>query len=327
MKKIQSFSIIFFLFLLPFSVCAESFRVRSVTTLVLDTEKSEGKTVNIGYNDAVAVFFPENIIFLKGVEIEVKIPAEILEYRNSIAYGLYHRIKPAPVKNVIDYQADRIELAPLPSRLTLILQVPLIEKHNLKSGPYGTVISYMHNPASGPLLFRLLPVMKGLPDDIENVVFSVKIKPLFINEGGFILTLTYPDEEQYPVSVRLDETLLQEPHSLQLLSPGNHYLSVVSEEYRNEVRQFTVESARTTELEVQLQDTTPHLFLIAPENADIYLDNELLENPREERAIDPGEHVILFRLGDYELVRQITIEKGRDYTVSMTIDIQVSETP
>ena len=38
-----------------------------------------------------------------------------------------------------------------------------------------------------------------------------------------------------------------------ILKPGSHHLSIVSEDYRDEVRVFTVESARVTELKIELK--------------------------------------------------------------------------
>lgn len=309
------------------SLCAETFRVRSMSLVTLDSQKPEAQIVPLGYNDAIGILFPASPVFLKGVEIEVKIPQGILSYRNSMAYGLYHRIKPAPSPTAIDYQGDELTFQPLPSRLSFVLQIPFMNAHGLKSGPYATVLSTVYDAKKGPLLFRLLPIMKGLPEDIETMQFQVRVKPILTEEGGFRLSLAWPGNQVRPVSVRIDESLVENPGELVLLAPGSHHLSVVSDEFRNEVRVFTVESARITELTVALQNTAPRLFLVAPENAVIQVDGKPVENPKNPYVLEPGEHAILFKIGDYELVRQITAEKGRDYTISMVIDINVTESP
>ncbi len=309
------------------SLCAESFRVRSVSLVALDSQKAEAQVVALGYNDAIAIVVPASPIFLKGVEIEVKIPQGILSYRNSMAYSLYHRIRPAPSTATIDYQGEELTFQPLPSRLSFVLQVPFMNAHGLKSGPYATVLTTVYDAKKGPLLFRLLPIMKGLPEDIETMQFPVRIKPILTEEGAFRLSLAWPGNQVKPVSVRIDESLVENAEELVFLAPGTHHLSVVSDEFRNEVRVFTIESARITELTVPLQDTAPRLFLVAPENAVIQVDGKPVENPKNPYILEPGEHAILFKIGDYELMRQITAEKGRDYTVSMVIDINVTESP
>lgn len=305
----------------------DTFRVRSMSVVTLDSQKSEAQSVDLGYNDAIGIIFPKNTTFLKGVEIEIKIPQDILSYRNSMAYGFYRQIKPIPIASTIDYQGEQIALQTLPSRLSFVLQLPLQKNHNLKTGPYSTVLNYVYDVSKGPLLFRLLPIMKGLPENIESLVFAVKVKPILTDEGGFQLKILYPEDTSSPVSVRIDENLIQNPEALTVLSPGNHHLSIVSDEYRNEVRMFTIDSARVTEFTVSMQDTIPRLFLVAPENARIFVDGNPVENTKESMAVQSGEHTIRFLIGDYELTRQITVEKAKDYTVSMIIDIEVAETP
>ncbi len=306
---------------------AESFRVRSLTPVLVDSKKAEAVSVPLGYNDAIGITFPKEAPFLKGVEIEIKIPQDIIAYRNSMAYGVYRQVRPAPQTQSIDYQADRIDMQPLPARLTFVLQIPLRPDHGLKSGPYATVLPVVHDPRQGPLLFRLLPVMKGLPENIESLTFGVKIKPILANEGGFRLSVAYPDGHAKPITVRVDERLVEDTHSMLVLAPGNHHLSIVSQDFRNEVRMFTVEVAKITELSVALQGTSPRLLLEAPENAVITVDGIPVANPREPREFEPGEHTIQFTIGDYTITRQVFAERGKDYTVSMRIDVNVTESP
>ena len=327
MKKSVLFLIGYILFVTMTLFSAESFRVRSVTTITVDSQNPDVQNVNIGYNDAIGILFPEDALFIKGVELEIRIPKEIIEYRNSMAYGIYNRISPFPSEKIIDYQANQLTLESLPSRLSFVLQIPLRKDHALKTGPYARVLQYVHDTTEGPLLFRLIPVMKGLPEDIEKLVFLVRIKPILTEEGGVHLGISYPEDTPEPISVRIDEMLVNNPDTIQILSPGTHHLSIVSDDFRNEMRMFTVESARITELSVAMKTTTPHLFLVAPENAQILLDSQPIEDNRDGIIIEPGDHTILFRIGDYELTKQISVEKGNDYTVSMIIDVNVTVSP
>jgi hypothetical protein len=325
MKQFRVVLTVMLLFPAIASVSAESFRVRSMTPITIDIQKSEPQVAEIGYNDAVGIIMPKASPFLKGVEIEIKIPQDIIAYRNSMAYGVYRLPQPTPSERTIDYQAEQVTLQPLPSRLSFVLQIPVQKNHNLKTGPYSTVLSYVHDTARGPLVFRLLPIMKGLPENIEGLQFTVKVKPILTDEGGFRLKIDYPETNPKPVSVRIDEALVTNPESMQILAPGTHHLSIVSDDYRNEVRVFTVEGARITDLTVPLQGTVPRLFLVAPENASVVIDGQPAENARDPRSIEPGDHTILFKIGDYEIAKQITVEKGHDYTISMLIDINVTE--
>ncbi len=317
-----------FTMLLLSAAAADTFRVGSTAIALIDAANPEAQTYDASFNGAVGIEFPRDTAFLKGIEIEVKVPQEIIEYRNSMAYGLYSKIDPLPAKDRTDYKATQITLQPLPSRLSFVLQIPLVKDHRLKSGPYATVLPYVHDPKAGALLFRLLPVMKVLPDTIGDLTFQVKVKPILADEGGFRLSVAYPPlpgTPEAPISVRIDEIAVNNPGELQILKPGQHHLSIVSDSYRNEVRVFKVEQARVTELSVTMQDTAPRVYLIAPENALIQMDGESVSPGKEARIVQPGDHVIKFTIGDYEVVKQLTVEKARDYTVSLIVDVNVAE--
>ena len=124
MKHASVVLAILFLALATAPLTSESFRVRSVTTLEVSGNDSETRIANIGYNDAVGILFPENTIFLRAVEIEIRIPREILRYQNSMAYGVYRNVEPAPKSGVIDYRGIQEVYQPLPARLSFVLQIP-----------------------------------------------------------------------------------------------------------------------------------------------------------------------------------------------------------
>lgn len=306
---------------------ADTFRVRSMALVSVDPANPNPTTVELGYNDAIGIIFPKDTLFLRGIEIEIKQPQGILEFPSSMAYGLYRLPNPLPDSNVIDYKGEQIILQALPSRLSTVIQIPLQQNHKLKTGPYSTLIPSIQNPNAGPLIIRLLPVMKGLPENIESLVFQIKVKPILSEQGGVRVKLSYPEKEKKAISVRIDESVIEKPEDLLLLQPGSHHLSIVSDFYRSEVRVFSIDPARITSIPIELKDVTPLLFLTAPENAGIFLDGLELTSNKQSFPLTEGEHVVRFLMGDYEITRSFVAEKGHDYTVSMTIDIKITETP
>ncbi len=326
MSKIKVAMAALLCLLLSAPVAAQSFRVRSMTVIPINSQSAEARALDLGYNDAISLEFLSDDLFLRGVEIEIKIPQDLLPFRDTMAYAMYSSPRPTPTARTIDYQGEQLTMQTLPSRLSFVMQIPLRRVHNLRTGPYATVMPFTHEITRGPLLFRLLPVMKGLPENIETMVFQIRIRPILSEEGALRLSLRHPQDTVRPVEIRIDE-VLQGNTSLILLPPGTHHLSITSTEYRNEVRMFKIEPARITSLEVQMQGTEPRLFLVAPENVQIFLDNVPVIAEREGLVLETGEHLIKFQIGDYELIRQINAEKGKHYTVSMLVDIEVQESP
>ena len=341
MKKIVKFQTVFsirfsvFLFSGISRLNGEDFRVTKAQTIRFRSVNPESETINLGYNDGVALVLPDDLTFIKAVEFEIKTPREVLQFPGGMAYGIYTNLSSLPDGEIFDFSAEQLSIEILPSKVTFVLQLPLRENHGLKSDPYALVMAPIRPEDSAWLFFRLFPVMKGMPEEVENAVFPVKIKPILIDEGGFKLSVKYTDSvqpgsgEQNPgvitPNVRIDEIPVQNPGKIQLLSPGSHHLAVSAENYRTEVRVFTVEQAKITEVTVEMKDTAPTVVFAGPDNAEILLDGEKIDNPRESRKIKPGKHLVVFSVGDYKLQKQFTAEEGRDYSVSMTVDAEIVE--
>ncbi len=308
------------------SVYSENFRINRLESVVVSAE-IPSLIVNMGYNDALEIVIPDTPLFLQGVELEIKIPQPILSFRNSVGYAVYEQVSPEPEPEIIDYAAERLHLEPLPSKLNFVLQIPFVSEHKLKSSPYATVLPAVFQQDKRPFLFRLLPVMKGLPENIADLIFVVEIKPILTNEGMALLSLSYPDERREALVIRIDETPVEDISEPFMLTEGMHHLSIVSEHYRNEVRVFNVDQARITHLEVALSDIAPTIIVVGPDNATAVLNDDREVAFREAITVAPGENSIRFIVGDYEIKRTIDVQQGKSYTVSLTIDVQIMETP
>lgn len=317
------------IFLLGFlSGADESFRVTQAYIARIDPESLEAVSVSMGYNDGLALLFPEDATFIKAIEIEVKSPENVIQFPSSMAYAIYGGISQLPEEGIIDFTGERIAMEILPARLTFALQIPLKEGHGLKSDPYTAVLAETPKAESFPLFFRLFPIMKGLPDDFETAVFSVKVKPVLANEGGFLLNIAFPQggaAERPPLSVRVDEKPILEPEKMQILAAGEHHLAVSAERYRTEVRTFVVERAKVSKVTVQMKDAAPTVSFASPDNVEVSLDGKAVANPRAALKIEAGRHTVTFSVGGYTIQRHFTAEEGKDYSVSMTMDAEVVE--
>ena len=65
---------------------------------------------------------------------------------------------------------------------------------------------------------------------------------------------------------------------------------------------------------------------MAPNRAQIYLDNILVEEPTKEMIISQGEHSIRIVVGDYEVVKVLQALNGRSYTIHTQLDVDIEET-
>lgn len=324
MKQFLCITSYFFFFAVSFFY-ADSFRVSALHTHTFNTEVFDPVAITIGYNDAVSFSINSDCVFLEGIELEIKQDSISMSYPNSIAYTLYTGISPSPSKKYIDYSAKKISTALLPNRFSHILRIPIKKHYTFKQTKNGELLSYNSNVVTEPFMLRLNPVMKGLPDNFEQASFTVIARPLLIAEGGLKLKLQFPEKEQKPVTVQLNNEYLTQPDALQLLLPGTYSVNISSDAYRTEIRSCIIERGKITQLEVQLKSITPLLHIQAPENVAVFLDGQEITLPKTPLPIAVGEHTIVFKMGTYELTRQITVEEGKTYEMTMTMDVLLQE--
>ena len=324
MKHLIAITSYFFCFTLSFFY-PDSFRVSNMYARVFDTEVFEPVSLTIGYNDAVSVAVKSDFLFLEGIELEIKQDKTSINYPNSIAYTVYTDIKPEPTKKAIDYSAKKISTALLPARFSHIIRIPVKSDYGFKQIKNSELLPYDRKVAITPFMLRLNPVMKGLPEDFERATFTIIVRPLLITEGGLKLKLLFPDGEQKPVTVQLNNEYLTHFDNLQLLVPGTYSININSDAYRTEMRSCIIERGKITQLEVQLKSIVPLLHIQAPENVAVFLDNQEFMPSKAPQPIETGVHTVVFKMGSYELTRQITVEEGKTYELKMTMDILLQE--
>jgi hypothetical protein len=79
------------------------------------------------------------------------------------------------------------------------------------------------------------------------------------------------------------------------------------------------------DLIINLQDPTPLIIFEAPENARIYLNNNLISRNTGPIPVEPGVHEARFQVGDYSLTRTISVQRGKTYRVALAVDIEIEE--
>lgn len=251
----------------------------------------------------------------------------MLVYKHCIGFSFYKNISPEPDENTVDFSGKRTYINTLPARLSMVLQVPFAENHSIEETPYATLMPYSIVEGNNTIFLRLQPITKFLPENIAELIFEVSVKPLLSDEGFFDLSIIYPDKEHKGIAVFIDEKPVTNYTKPMLFPAGMHYLAITSEHYRTEVRTFAIEQAKTTSLEVQLRDTAPSIVITAPENASVFIDGTPVSWEAGPITVSTGEHTVKFVIGDYEVSKTVTAINGKTYNVSVSIGVQVIETP
>jgi hypothetical protein len=310
------------------SLLADDFRGTLVSSVTVPDPSASDETArfSLGYLEIGSIDIAPGTRFLQGIEIEFRIPKAVQSFPGSYVFILYKNVSPTPESGVLGYSGTQI-LMQVPQRISTIVQMPIVENSTLKPTPYTVLLKGPVKPDDFPIALFVMPVMKGLPTEVEKAVFSVRVKPLFSDEGALKLDFVYPEgKEGKPVSVFIDNRKISGPIDDIILKTGLHYLKLSADDFRDEVRTFSIDPGKEIDLKIALQDITPILFLEAPENARVLLDNEKLDFPAKNSfQVAAGDHTVVFKVGDYTISRVISIQKAKTYKVSLNIQIDVQE--
>ena len=305
---------------------AEPLRVFIAGEAEVSLDQQEGTTVSLSYTDTALILLKGDLRFFRGIQLDLSAPPGFLAHRGSLGSILYADLDRIPQAGVADIDASQLSFEPLPDKILNTWQIPLRSSHGLRSSPYVTIPTGVIPPSSFPMLFRLLPVIKGISEELEKMVFSLQVRPILGDEGAVRIRFSYPEQLRgRPLTVLIDDEVIEQYDEELLLKEGEHHLLVLSEDYRNQSRLFWVERAKILNLVVELQDTTPMLKFEYPEGARIFIDSREISDPRIPYPVEPGIHEIRFQMSNYSVVRPITVIKGRTYRVALSVDLNITE--
>lgn len=303
----------------------ESARVFIDGSLTVSANKPAGSSISLSYISSAVVSIANDTRFLRGVELVITAPQAYFAYRGSLAVAVYMDMGAVPLAGVADIEANAVLFEPLPAKIQTVYQLPIRSGHGLRTTPYATVPNRIIQPDSFPILVRIMPIIKGISEELEKMTFTLTVKPIVSNEGALALTFRYPEQLQNkPFVLLIDDVLIENAGEMQFLREGEHQLIILSDDFRNENRKFFIERTKILELAIDLQDPTPLVFFEAPERTAIYFDNEPV-NAAKPLAADPGKHEVKIQLNDYLIIRSITVQKGKTYKVSLLVDLNISE--
>lgn len=308
---------------------AQGLRTNVSSVVTLSSEVGEGVSVPLRYNEAVAVLFPADPLFIQGVEFELRIPKAFQGAESSISWSIFSRVSPVPAPEKLDYNAELVATQPLPARVSMSLVIPIIDRHGIKSGPFASLVPTVAGADRFPLIFKLTPIGKGILPSMEAAEFKLTVRPVLRDEGGIKVAVAFPEgAEKPPVSVFVDDRRVEDPHAIMLAKKGARVVRVSAEGYREEIITVAVEPGRVLPLSVSLTPNAPFLVFQAPAGTFVSLDGATVaQADLAGLAVEPGEHTLFFRIGDYSMTRKFMALRGKVYHVVLSVELDILATP
>lgn len=314
----------------PSPAAAESIRGVVAADILLPTEGGVQQVVDIGLEEMVAVYPQGNLQFLQGIEVELLLSNTLKKYFDSVAMAFYKGISPKPQKGVRSYQGESILFQYLPYQNRVWFHVPVAGAslaNPLTPGTFQTEKPVRLDEF--PLLIRVFPLAKGVPEALAEGRFHLSLKPIVANRGLFELRVRPPETRRDgpdPYEVTIDGRPAADPGKAREMEAGLHQLKIRGAGYRDVDAAFTVEPGRRTTLEIALEPTASTLGADLPAEAELYVDGaKVAFQPRGRLPLKEGEHTIRIKLNGYSVSRKFIAEDGKNYEISLIFDIIVSE--
>jgi len=305
--------------------------VTFIASLPLPGEQEIDQTLKPG--EIGAIGYPDDATFVEGVEIEVIVPEAIRNAPGSFAIYIYRSVKPPPEQRLMSFAATRVMLQPIPPGNRLFLLVPIRTPNDIHAGPGAVVAAAVVDKSSFPLLVSFQPIAKGIPPQAMTAEFRIFVRPIAGSKGGAHIVVSEAETgksivwaaSDSPIVVTLNGDPLPYQSDRYLLDPGLYRIEIDSTAYNSETRTFEVDKGRTTEVSIPLDRPSAFARFAAPRGATVFVDGTQITSFERVR-LSPGEHTVVYRLGDYTVSRRFTAEQKKDYEISLFLDIMINET-
>ncbi|MFO7730429.1 MAG: hypothetical protein R6V86_06660 [Spirochaetia bacterium] len=306
------------------SLEAEQIRGEVEHTLMVDESYSD-TSISVGLRELCQIRV-ESSEFLQGIVVQVESPQAALQFRESFLLSVYSNVSPSPREDISDYSANKIYSDPFPSAKNTFVDIPLREKGRWERSTLdSSTVSVHPRPEDYPLLLSIDPIMKGIPSNVSQSRFKITIKPVVIDKGALLLELP-KDVDPDDIQIHIDGKRQEQSLERFILSTGVHKLTIESDLYLTYSKSIGIEKAQTTKLEAVLEPKQANIRFEAPDDAVVFFNGEQVEVGSETQLkTDPGEHVVLVRIGDYSVSKKIDIKGGKSYKVSLFFDILIND--
>ncbi len=326
--KILKLSVVFILF---GALTAYSENIRGPVVRIIDEATlSSSETLSefdISVEDLFAVT-PDFSNLPDRISIEIRSSETIKRFRDSFSLYLYTDVSPDPSAENSSYTGKYTESKVIPDRTRFFIDLVLNRNAASYNSLKGTEIIRLDSlKSSRPLIFTILPVMKGVPDYLFSEKFKIKIKSYWPEMGSLNISVFSENDtagrEIDSFSLLIDGKAYEAAENISLTS-GIHSVSVSKKGFIDHVENISVVTNETRDMKVILRKNNPVVTVYSPDESVLYIDGEV-SIKKKIIDLEPGEHSVVFKLGDYSLSRNILLEEGKNYIINLLLDIEVKE--
>lgn len=298
---------------------AESYRGNVIS--LLDVSPDTQSSYTVGEGDIVVFSFPNEEPFIDGVEIRVEIPPSYRAPPGAFGLLIFTNTERPLQSGLLDLEGTRTGLIPLTDRRQQFIRIPLKERSSDSSGADSVVTYFNAIPGEAAGAIQLVPLMKGMPAEAMNQEVSVTFQPILAPVGGLYVQLV-SDTEVKEVSLSVDG-ISMEPEEVVELEPGIYHVELRAEGFLDVNENVGIEAGRVSRIALPLEPPMAEVRFSAPSNAEIFVDGRRTPLGSTSLSLEPGEHTMLIRVGDFSVSRKVFLSPEEEYEIGVELDFFV----
>jgi hypothetical protein len=276
----------------------------------------------IGAGDVIVVSLTDDQPFVRGFEVTLNIPTGSSGFPGNYAVHLYRRVDAPNTSGPATIVGQQVASWPITAGGRQFLVVPFDQERSRLSAANTRVADTVDAGEDLPMAVQLVPIMKGMNAAVASQRLPLQIKPILASVGGLVVDINPPDNEIEPSSLRVTVDGWPVPAGEVVeLDPGIYPVTISSPEVVDQHRNVGIEAGRLTRVAFALERPMARVRLTVPSVAQVLMDGRSVN--QETLTLNPGEHTLLIRLGDYSLSRKILLEGESDYEIGLSLDIFV----
>lgn len=325
------FGLITMLMILAFPITAENIRGPVVDTVEVDPA-GEPVSTEFGLDEILLVGTTGDSRFFDALEIEFSIPASVTEFPGALSLLLLTTGDISERAGVSEINGELVWSQPLTRAGKLTVQIPLHPDAGANASAAVTILDHVLSADDLPVAVTALSLMKGLPLEIAATRFPVIIRPVARRIGSVQVAFIHEDGSEFQTESYLapefDLEIDGVPVDIEpeyLLEPGLHRFALTSDRYQDQDLTIGIEQAQATRLILPLLPALATVSYTTPRGSRVYIDGRALDAAIGDFTAPPGEHTIVVVVGDYTVTRRFSVEEGREYILSVTMDVAIEE--
>jgi hypothetical protein len=313
--------------LLFVAVFSYSENIRGPIVKIIDTEALNNNRVtefDISPEELFA-FSPDFNHLPDKISLEIRSSDKIKQFRDSFSIYSYNRVSPMPDIDKKSYTGKYFKSYLIPDRTRFFVDIIFNKDYLNDNRLKGTEVLDFTGEIDSPIMMTILPVMKGVPDYLFLEKFRIKISTEWPESGKLELKVfaDSKNKEIFEYDLFIDGKKLEyEPKFI--LNTGIHNISINKKGFIAYKEDVTIKTNEKRVHEIVLKRNNPEITIFSPDESVLYIDGNI-QNTKKIKNLFPGEHTILFKLGEYSLSRKISLEEGKKYVVNLLLDIEINE--